>query len=1631
MKKLSFFLMAMLISLVSFAQDAPVYELVPATGSNNGYANNCDIIIEGITWNLTGNSTMQPWRIGGKGIENQDRALYSKTPLAYNIDKIEVTHGKAASITVNSFKLIISDEANGAGETIDVAFKASATTTIDLPEGDYTNKYFKFLYNVTNTNSSKNYFVEFTGAKFYAALAEDAVKAPIIKGAEDFISETEVTIEAEDDVTVYYTLDGTEPTTASTVYAAPFTVKETTTVKAIAYRGETASFVTSATFTQATRVTAAEAAELAMKVASNNALTSVTYVINAYVTSVIDQTLSNGQQRFWVADTKDGGQVLQSYYCNVPQVLKVGDYIQMFGKLTKYNTSPQMKNGDVTILPEPAPEIEWMEMDVELSNLQLDTTYMSTLSILGLMASDDEEGIEANLFLSDYTGEDKEYVLNEESFFTFGGLEVSFIEGALTKEGEVFTGVLKGTVTDEDRGPDPIYVAFNLKLYKKEAIVVTVTDATVTVEELPDGMGGTYESLTLTAKWNESTLVIENLEKEFEGWMMLKEIYGANVEEDWYIWMTQNAVVTTVDNVVTVKGEFANNSTGDLYNVTISGNLPAVEEPAPLKGVVKRAIQLGDAVVALTHEADGTAHIYSIVGEKIVELSQEGVIARDPENAGDLLAISDIAATADGKLVAVNSMVCQADSSYVDAGYKRGETRFYIWNDLAGAPEVWFKSNMYGNWFRSKEGGSMAVKGTSKDAQIMVTSIHATKYWSRFSVYSVIDGEYVEPADAATGNEHYTWCEGPAAGDLDENVLGAAYELNASATAGNWIVDAELANPVEFVQPEAIKEVIATLTPLAIDLGKKFQGATVVADGEKVYMVAPYAVEEKLAGVKVLDITTGLDTTTTEVATLALESPVEAAQAATAVEIAAYDMNITLIADGKIYTLTHQLPKPERTEETVLNPFAYALSSELSEDGASLSVNYSLNANADAVKVVILAGEEVVKTVACKGINKGTYTVNVSTAGLPEQEELTWKVVVEGTSVAAPTENAKNYSFYHPSGLDIDNNPENETFGLILVNEAMQSVASKTEGYVSAGFGAGIFAFTPSFDLVANGEKPGYNGGNEFTTTRADGTGTAYAPRRIRISEDGRIFVTSLNTDGNYLWEVNPASMDEWTPVFKGTLNDQKELITEDSAFIAAPNVGFDVKGAGENLQLAMYSVNLSGITSAAMGGFRLHEYNLGTATEWTTAPSKALVEGKYAINYVGTQVEYDNEGGFWIASYRGSASDDNPGLVHINAEGVEDAKLVWSNVRQAGIRFNHDFTKLIVAGNNGAAKKATIYAVSKDVNGAPVLTEETVINMATLGNNLNDFAYDYAGNLYGVSNSGEKIVSWAMPYSGTVETPAAAKYAFQLKATELVWEVYEEEITNLSIDLENLILYGGPSANYQVEVILGLGDSNPLTGEYQLKAESMVSIQGSDATFVEGYAYEIDAYAPSAKAVVRCIWNEMPIELHLTMSAAPMEATVVVVENAAIEIEKFIIFGDTYDYALKMTGNWVNEEDGLTYPVLVEVPVYYPEATEPSTILSTVTVGGWGDEDPWLGFGEGDLTVSTVDGLVTATGVVSNPSAGIAIDITISGKLSGEDPGTALENATVVVKAVKLIKNGQLIIEKGGVEYNAQGAKL
>lgn len=68
-----------------------------------------------------------------------------------------------------------------------------------------------------------------------AELAITSLPAPTIEGEATFTNNTTVTIKASESVaSIYYTLDGTKPTTGSILYKEPFVLDKTTTVKAIA-----------------------------------------------------------------------------------------------------------------------------------------------------------------------------------------------------------------------------------------------------------------------------------------------------------------------------------------------------------------------------------------------------------------------------------------------------------------------------------------------------------------------------------------------------------------------------------------------------------------------------------------------------------------------------------------------------------------------------------------------------------------------------------------------------------------------------------------------------------------------------------------------------------------------------------------------------------------------------------------------------------------------------------------------------------------------------------------------------------------------------------------------------------------------------------------------------------------------------------------------------------------------------------------------------------------------------------------------------------------------------------------------------------------------------------------------------
>ena len=847
------------------------------------------------------------------------------------------------------------------------------------------------VFKIDNPAANKAYTIKITNdnnlqishIKIYFGEAA-AVTKPYINGDAEFIESTEVTISAEDGLKVYYTLDGTDPTNASTEYTAPFTVTATTTVKAVAYDGETASEVSSKTFKAITLLTCKEAAELALSVANNNDLVpNGPYAFRGFVTNIAYAYQTGGTMSVWMADTKNGGKVMQAYKFtpedgNNPPV--VGDYLQVVGELTKYNTTPESAAGAiVTKYPAPVvnhtinvsanpaeggvvtgggeyeetdeitvkavanegyefvnwtenevevstdaeytfavladrnlvanfkvaePVIEWIEMELEIANLTTEVMEVGGKKYLQLNGRNDMEDADVTLFLNDYADADGDYVVNTETaYLTYGGLELTVIEGVMTQttdveKGAIYTGTVRASVTDEEEG-GTMYLEFALTMYAAPAVELVLTDAIVAFIEK-----------TGVLTFNVSTGEGEGYYVELAGYTAPGVHEGPQIcllttpEVIAYATYVETEVV---DGVITLKGEFTS-PMGPKFDLTISGKLPVAEEPVEIVGVVKRALQIGESTIILTHEADGTAHIYNVIDEEITEISQEGVVAVDPENAGDLLAISDIALTEDGKLLAINKIVCQAGDGQVDAGYKRGETRVYIWNDLAGAPSVWFTSKMSSNWYRSVQGHTMAYKGTSINGTLFTTGVTATGTKFRYSVYNVIDGVYTDPA--VNDSEYYHYTKGSA---QETTNVGANYELNVSPLAANtWVLDGELINPFEITDPLTYNTEVTAGATLNEDLGKKYNGASYVTVGEQVLMVAPYAAEDKLAGVKVLDITSGLATATV-VATADLDAAVEATAAATAVAVAENVLTITLVGDATMHLLDVELEKGPAT----------------------------------------------------------------------------------------------------------------------------------------------------------------------------------------------------------------------------------------------------------------------------------------------------------------------------------------------------------------------------------------------------------------------------------------------------------------------------------------------------------------------------------------------------------------------------------------------------------------------------------------------------------------------------------------------------------------------------------------------
>ena len=247
--------------------------------------------------------------------------------------------GKVKSITV------VWNSSTNSGRTLNVYGKNSAySSAADLYNPSSQGTLLGTIVNGTSTSITVSGDYEYigfrsaSGAMYLTSVSivwetggGSTVAAPTISPAGgEFVTSQEVTFSHAVGGTIYYTLDGTDPTTASTQYTAPFTLTATTTVKAIAVKNGVSSSVATATFTKTGVANIAEALAVAQG-------STFTFTGNAVV------TYQNGRY-VWIRDNSGSGLIFRK--SGETSTLNNGDILDANWTATNttYNSVPEFTN---------------------------------------------------------------------------------------------------------------------------------------------------------------------------------------------------------------------------------------------------------------------------------------------------------------------------------------------------------------------------------------------------------------------------------------------------------------------------------------------------------------------------------------------------------------------------------------------------------------------------------------------------------------------------------------------------------------------------------------------------------------------------------------------------------------------------------------------------------------------------------------------------------------------------------------------------------------------------------------------------------------------------------------------------------------------------------------------------------------------------------------------------------------------------------------------------------------------------------------------------------------------------------------------------------------------------------------
>lgn len=360
MKKITLLLATVMMSVASFAVESAYKTALfgPDYNSENvsAYDKSWSATNDGFTVDIVNaNNNNGKWdyiKIGRKNVASTG-TITTKAAIDKAITKVALT---IDAITANNITSITLKTKTASGDWTNAGTFTAAKGVQEVALSTPTENLY-YQIEVICTGGSSNGLIQISKVEYFIAI-EDIPATSIT------LSETSLEIEQYKQATLTATLEPANATTEIvwTSSDEKIVIVDNGQLNAVgvgsatitASAGEGISATCEVTVKSVPALTCEQAAEIALAVSDNNVVAEGgPYVIRGYVTALAPTKTNNdiakdltqyGNYSFWMADSKGEEKVFEAYQVapvDGQYLATVGDYVEIVGNLTKYNTTPE------------------------------------------------------------------------------------------------------------------------------------------------------------------------------------------------------------------------------------------------------------------------------------------------------------------------------------------------------------------------------------------------------------------------------------------------------------------------------------------------------------------------------------------------------------------------------------------------------------------------------------------------------------------------------------------------------------------------------------------------------------------------------------------------------------------------------------------------------------------------------------------------------------------------------------------------------------------------------------------------------------------------------------------------------------------------------------------------------------------------------------------------------------------------------------------------------------------------------------------------------------------------------------------------------------------------------------------